>query len=154
MLQGAGNLFLRRDCLTDIGRPCFDTAFALGGGEDLDFFVRLAKRGKRFAWADEAIAYSSVPATRRSLGWALARSYSIGNSDVRVFLKHAPGSLALAGEIAKIGAALLLSPVMLVILAALPNRRMDALRSLCRAAGKIGALCGLHYHEYATTHGG
>ena len=153
MLQGAGNLLLKRDCLAGI-EPCFDTAFSLGGGEDLDFFRRLAKRGKRFAWADEAIARSTVPASRMRLGWVLARAYSVGNSDMRVFLKHDRGAWELAVELTKIAAALLLSPLMLVILLVVPNRAVDVLRTLCRAAGKLGALCGLHYHEYAITHGG
>jgi glycosyltransferase involved in cell wall biosynthesis len=153
MLQGAGNLFLTRECLVEAGTPAFDPAFALAGGEDRDFFVRLARLGKRFAWCDEAVAHSPVPTTRMSLRWLLARAYSIGNSDMRVFLKHAPSPFALCRELAKIAGALLLSPLLLVILVAVPNRWVDALRRLCRAAGKIGALCGLYYHEYATTHG-
>jgi hypothetical protein len=42
---------------------------------------------------------------------------------------------------------------MSLIFVAQPNRRLDGLRLFCRAAGKIVALCGRHYHEYATTHG-
>src|ERR1700761_7114945 len=46
MLQGAGNILIRRDALQDIETPWFDPAFALSGGEDRDFFVRLERAGK------------------------------------------------------------------------------------------------------------
>ncbi len=67
MLEGAGNLLLTRACLESLEAPWFDPAFGLTGGEDRDFFERLAHAGKRFAWADEARAYTIVPASRTSL---------------------------------------------------------------------------------------
>jgi GT2 family glycosyltransferase len=153
MLEGAGNLLFTRDCLEGLKAPWFDPAFGLSGGEDRDFFQRLADAGKRFAWADEAMAYTVVPAARTSLRWMLARAYRIGNSDMRIFLKHRPKPIARAKEGAKIALTLLLSPVLLVILAAVPNRAADVLRRLFRNLGKIAALLGRHYNEYAVTHG-
>lgn len=153
MLEGAGNLLLTRACLEGLEAPWFDPAFGLTGGEDRDFFERLAHAGKRFAWADEAAAYTIVPASRTSLKWTLARAFRIGNSDMRIFLKHRPKHLARAKEYAKIVLALLLSPVLLVILAAVPNCAADTLRRFSRNLGKIAALLGRHYNEYAITHG-
>jgi len=153
MIEGTGNVLMRRACFEDLGPPCFDPGFALTGGEDRDFFTRLRAQGKRFAWADEAVVHAFVPATRARFGWALARAYRVGNSDMRVFLKHGPRAAARARELAKIAAALLLFPPMLAILGAIPNRRAMPLTKLCRAAGKIAALFGSHYNEYATTHG-
>ncbi len=153
MLEGAGNLLLTRACLESLEAPWFDPAFGLTGGEDRDFFERLAKAGKRFAWADEATAHTVVPAARTSLKWTLARAYRIGNCDMRIFLKHRPERFARAKEYAKIALALLLSPVLLVILAAVPNRGADALRRFSRNLGKVAALLGRHYNEYAVTHG-
>ena len=153
MLEGAGNILLTRACLENLGAPWFDPAFALSGGEDRDFFERLAHAGKRFAWADEAIAHTVVPASRTSLKWAMRRAYGIGNAEMRIFLKHRPGPRARLGEYAKIGAALLLSPILLVILAAVPNRAADALRRFFRNIGKIAALLGRHHNGYAVTHG-
>jgi hypothetical protein len=72
---------------------------------------------------------------------------------MRIFLKHRPKLPARAKECAKIALALLLSPLLLVILAAVPNRAADALRRLFRNLGKIAALLGRHYNEYAVTHG-
>ena len=153
MLHGAGNLLIVRAMLEALPRPWFDAAFALTGGEDRDFFMRLKKNGARFAWSDEAVAGSFVPATRTSLKWALSRAYSIGNSDMRVFLKYGPSARARAGEFVRIAAALLLSPILFVILAFSANRRAEALRHLFRAAGKATALLGLQYNEYSVIHG-
>jgi glycosyltransferase involved in cell wall biosynthesis len=153
MLQGAGNLLIRRAVLEEMTAPWFDPQFALSGGEDQDFFVRLAKAGKRFAWSDEARAHGDVPDTRANLGWLLRRAYSVGNSDMRVLLKHRPGPVRLATELLKILASLLLSPLAAVILAASPNRRAVPLQKLFRAAGKLSAMCGARYNEYAVVHG-
>ena len=72
---------------------------------------------------------------------------------MRVLLKHRPGMAKLAVELAKILASLLLSPLAAVILAASPNRKARALQKLFRAAGKLNAMLGRHYNEYAVVHG-
>jgi glycosyltransferase involved in cell wall biosynthesis len=153
MLEGTGNILMARACLEEISAPWFDPNFALGGGEDSEFFTRLRQRGKIFAWADDAVATEYVPASRVTLGWVLRRAYRIGNSDMRVFLKHRRDTGGLLREGTRILAALLLFPVLLVILGAIPNRRIDPVRKLFRAAGKIGALFGRYYDEYSTIHG-
>lgn len=153
MLQGAGNLLIRRSVLEEIQAPWFDPAFALSGGEDREFFVRLQRAGKRFAWVDEARAHGDVPESRASLSWLMRRAYSVGNSDMQVLLKYHPGAARLVLEVAKILAALLLSPLSAVILVASPNRRALALQKLARACGKLSALAGRRYNEYAVVHG-
>ena len=153
MLQGSGNLLMTRAALETLPAPRFDPDFALTGGEDSDFFVRLKQAGVRFAWSDEGVVHTEVPATRTSLKWALSRAYSIGNSDMRVFLKYDPSFAAQLRELGKIAAALLLSPFLFVILAFDANRRANALRRMFRAAGKIAALFGRQYNEYSVIHG-
>ena len=153
MLQGAGNLLIRRAVLEEMTQPWFDPAFALSGGEDRDFFMRLQRAGKRFAWSDQARARGDVPESRANLGWLLRRAYSVGNSDMLVLLKYRPGGLRLAAELIKILASLLLSPLGAVILAASPNRRALPLQKMFRAAGKLSALAGRRYNEYAVVHG-
>ncbi len=154
MIHGTSNVLLCRVCLLRLKGPWFDPAFALTGGEDKEFFTRLRALGTRFAWADEAIAFAHVPATRSNLGWALQRAYRVGNSDMRVFLKHERSARSLVFEIIKIAGALLLSPVQFVVHAAAPGARTADLCRLWRAAGKIAAMCGSHFNEYATIHGG
>jgi succinoglycan biosynthesis protein ExoM len=153
MIEGSGNIIVSRACFEGLAKPCFDPAFALSGGEDRDFFERLRRQGRRFAWAKEAVVHAWVPPSRANLGWALKRAYRVGNSDMRVFLKHAHSRADGARESAKIIGALLLFPVLFVILGLASNRAVDALRRLFRAAGKIAAIGGRTYNEYAVTHG-
>ena len=115
--------------------------------------MRLQAAGARFAWSDEGVAHTFIPATRSSLKWALSRAYSIGNSDMRVVLKYGPDARAWLRECAKIAGALLLSPFLFVILAFDASRRADALRRMFRAAGKAAALFGRQYNEYSVIHG-
>ena len=103
--------------------------------------------------SDEARAHGDVPETRASLSWLLARAYSVGNSDMLVLLKYRPGPVRLTLELVKILAALLLSPLAAAILVASPNRRALALQKLLRACGKLSALAGRRYNEYAVVHG-
>ena len=153
MLEGTGNLLLRRGLLQSMLAPWFDTAFSFTGGEDKDFFVRAKAHGARFAWAADAIIHDFVPSSRANLRWALHRAYSAGNSDMRVFLKHSPKLPAIVDEAIRIGGALLLNPVLFVILAFDPNRRVRPLRKLARAFGKIAAIGGRQYNEYSVIHG-
>jgi succinoglycan biosynthesis protein ExoM len=153
MIEGSGNIIVSRACFEGLAKPCFDPAFALSGGEDRDFFERLRRQGRRFAWAKEARVHAWVPASRAKLSWALMRAYRVGNSDMRVFLKHSHSAADSARETAKIAGALLLFPLLFVILGLASNRAVDALRRLFRAAGKIAAALGRTYNEYAVTHG-
>jgi GT2 family glycosyltransferase len=153
MIEGSGNIIVRRACFEGLAKPCFDPAFALSGGEDRDFFERLRRQGRRFAWCDEAVVHAWVPASRANLRWALSRAYRVGNSDMRVFLKHKNSLAMRMREMAKIAGALLLFPLLFVILGFASNRAVDALRKLFRAAGKIAAIRGRYYDEYAVTHG-
>jgi succinoglycan biosynthesis protein ExoM len=153
MLKGAGNLLVRREVFETIAAPWFDPAFALTGGEDFDFFMRLKKAGCRFAWSDEARALGDVPPRRNELSWTLKRAYSNGNSDMRVILKHQPGLIPVAREGLKILGAVLLSLPLALILGFSPNHRREPLTRLCRAAGKLTAMAGQRYNEYAVVHG-
>lgn len=153
MLQGAGNLLLTRNCLESLEAPWFDPAFALTGGEDREFFARLAEAGMAFAWADEAVAYGDVPEARLNLKWVLSRAYSVGNSDMRVTLKYWPGRLRMTREVAVIAGAFVLSPLLFAAFSHKPKRRLDALALMARAAGKTTALFGGRHDAYSVTHG-
>lgn len=150
-ISSTANVLMHRSCFE--GGRRFDPGFALTGGEDRDFFTRLALAGKRFAWSDDAIVYAYVPATRASLIWALKRAYRAGNSDMRVMLKHGMSFGERTREIAKIISAVVLAPFAYLTFIADPSRSADAIRRVFRAAGKIAALFGRHYNEYAATHG-
>lgn len=154
MIHGTSNVFLTRSCLLGIQRPWFDPQFALTGGEDKEFFTRLKREGARFAWADDAVVVAHVPESRTTLGWALKRAYRVGNSDMRVVLKHERRLGALSLEAGKIVATFFLLPALFALSAPWPSWRTAALCRLWRSAGKFAAVMGAHFSEYATIHGG
>ncbi len=149
-IDSTANVLVSRSCFD--GRR-FDPAFALTGGEDRDFFTRLARDGKRFAWSDEAAVYAMVPASRSSLSWGLARAYRAGNSDMRVMLKYGLSIREMTREIVKIVGAVVTAPFAFLIFIADAARSANAIRRVFRAAGKVAAFFGYHYNEYAVVHG-
>jgi GT2 family glycosyltransferase len=153
MIDSTSNVLVSRACFEGLEKPCFDPAFALTGGEDRDFFERLRRQGRRFAWADEAIAHAWVPASRANLGWVLQRAYRTGNSDMRVFLKHLHTRRDYARELVKIAGAAVVFSALALVQAPIARRSAKALCKLCRAAGKLAAVFGHAYNEYAIVHG-
>jgi len=153
MLEGAGNILITRQCLDGLSAPWFDPAFALSGGEDRDFFERVKASGGRFAWADEALAYTCVPVLRQSLNWVFKRAYGIGNTEMRIFLKYRPTVGARLKEYGKITLALIVMPLFGLLMLAMPRRASDIWRRVFRNAGKLAALAGIIHQPYAVTHG-
>src|SRR5262249_12024991 len=69
------NAFARRALFGDAR---FDPAFGQSGGEDTALFRRLAARGARFAWCDEAVVHEYVTAARHRPGWLAQRAFRGG----------------------------------------------------------------------------
>ncbi|HLY05475.1 MAG TPA: glycosyltransferase family 2 protein [Rhizomicrobium sp.] len=153
MIHGTGNAFLSRQVLAKLARPWFDPGFALTGGEDKDFFTRLKIAGAHLAWADEAVVHTEMPSSRANARWAVKRAFRVGNSDMRVFLKHTHALPAKVFEGVKIGGALVLSLPFVLLAAPLAEWRVLPVCKFARAAGKLSAALGLRYDEYAVTHG-
>lgn len=153
MIHGTSNVLLRRSTFEKLASPWFDTRFALSGGEDKDFFTRLKVAGARFAWADAAVVHAEMPASRSNPGWAIKRAFRVGNSDMRVFIKHNRALREMLMESAKIVAALTLSPPLALLSAPIAELRMLPVCKFARAAGKAAAALGVRYDEYAVIHG-
>jgi succinoglycan biosynthesis protein ExoM len=153
MIHGTSNVLLHRSVFAKIAAPYFDTRFALSGGEDKDFFTLLKLAGARFAWADEAVVHAEMPASRSNPHWAVRRAFRVGNSDMRVFIKHSRMFREKLVESAKIASALALSPPLALLAAPVAEWRMLPLCKFARAAGKVSAALGIRYDEYAVTHG-
>lgn len=152
MIHGAGNIALARKVYTQWA-PRFDEAFSLSGGEDKEFFLRLRKLGARFAFAPEARTYEWIGLSRMTWRWALQRAYRIGNTDMRIAMLHGLTATQWLREFMKAMLAGLIMPVVLVIFAWNPQRRMRALLTLARQAGKVAALFNIHPQVYRTIHG-
>ena len=61
----------------------FDADFNTTGGEDTDYFLRVARQGFPMVWCDEAKVIEKVPVERANLRWILQRAYSDANRFTR-----------------------------------------------------------------------
>jgi succinoglycan biosynthesis protein ExoM len=84
----ASSIWRAATCFTD-AEP-FDPAFGGCGGEDLDLFVRLRRRGARFVWCAEAGVHETIPAGRMELAYQRLRAYSGSQAFSAVTIKNAP----------------------------------------------------------------
>jgi len=58
-----GNVLLNKAICRNQEKP-FNPEFGLSGGEDVDFFGRMMKKGLTFVWCNEAFVYEIVPPDR------------------------------------------------------------------------------------------
>ena len=147
-----GNVLLRGAWLRGMPGP-FDPAYGLTGGEDGDLLSRLAQRGARIVWCDEAIVHEPVDAARLSLRWLLRRALSGGQDFARHSLAGRYGSMS-AGARSLFFLRALLQAVAAAVLSVLcvPLGRHHAARWLTKLAaniGKLSAFWGWQYREYA-----
>jgi succinoglycan biosynthesis protein ExoM len=73
---GTGNALIR-GLLIQQGQR-FDERFGLTGGEDTEFFCRLARAGHKLVWCQEARALEHLPEERMTMRWLLRRGFRSG----------------------------------------------------------------------------
>ncbi|SFH17834.1 Glycosyl transferase family 2 [Nitrosospira sp. Nsp14] len=96
-----GNALVKASWLCNVASP-FDPKLANCGGEDYDFFARIADQGARFEWCDEAEVFEMVPFERQRLAWILERRLrastyywrSRSASRVRMVIRASAGGVA------------------------------------------------------------
>lgn len=131
-----GNFLFRRRILDALPQP-FDPKFGTGG-EDMDFFMRMAKRELVFVWCNEAVAYETVPPARMSRTYMLKRALLRG----RNILKHPNGMWRY------VTISLLAVPLYLIFLPVTTllgdHWFMKYCIKLCDHAGRVLAVVGLN----------
>ncbi len=146
-----GNVLLRAAPVRALG-TAFDPAYGLTGGEDGDMLARLALKGARIVWCDEAMVYEPVEKARLNLKWLLRRALRGGQDFARHALAGRYGQRRAGGLrlIARALAQLVLAAVLAAL--CLPFGRHYAVHWLTKAsanAGKLSIFLGWHYREYA-----
>jgi glycosyltransferase involved in cell wall biosynthesis len=153
LVDSTANILFARPFLDEAARPLFDISFGLTGGGDKEALTRLKRAGARFAWSEAAVVWEQIPASRLTEDWVLKRAYRVGNSDMRVLLRHHSSWTEVGVEILKALAVLAGAPALLLRAWRDETRWIRARMMIWRAAGKLAAFAGLNYREYLVTHG-
>jgi succinoglycan biosynthesis protein ExoM len=73
-----GNVLISKSVFESISS--FDEEFALTGGEDTQFFLRVRQSGFNIIGSSRAVVHESINRSRANLPWILKRAYQSGNS--------------------------------------------------------------------------
>jgi hypothetical protein len=106
-------------------------------------------------WADDAVVYECIPATRTTLRWLLQRAYRLANGRGSPELRRLEGvtrSWVFANGL-KCLARGAFHLVLAIVLRRGAVARVHALVKLASGAGWLTGLLGLRYREYARVHG-
>jgi glycosyltransferase involved in cell wall biosynthesis len=149
MIYGAGSMLIRRATLEHYLDEPFRHDFAFTGGSDEEFFYRCRRDDRSFAWADQAHVFETMPMSRTTIGYVLARRFRKGTGATRVersFAGNISGAVRRwCKALGLIGSAALSLPIM-----AFGGRSgiMHSLTLAARGAGRIAAEFGILYEEY------
>lgn len=148
-----GNLLVRATVLAFADRP-FDERLALTGGSDTHLARRLHQAGCQMVWADQAIVYEHVPASRLKVSWVLKRSFRYGNTFAITERLAYPSSLRQMVRLLK-GLRRVVQGVVGLPWYGLQGRicLLEALLLTFRGLGEITGILGIRYKEYTHIHG-
>ncbi|MBX4873567.1 glycosyltransferase [Rhizobium bangladeshense] len=125
----------------------FEEKMRFTGGTDYLFFNQAIRRGMQVFWADEALVYDIVPASRMTWKWVLQRQYRLGNTFAVSEVLH--GNLKRRLYRAAYGATrVMLGLAMLPAIVISPYWGMRALTHVLRGAGMVNGILGHAYQEY------
>lgn len=142
------NVLLRAAIPGALGRM-FDNQFALTGGEDTDFFMRVHRAGYRIVWAADAVVTETVPPSRTTVGWVLRRGYREWGSHSRCESVLYPSATVRAARILKATTLIAAGFAFLPVGALLGRHQLvRSMLLVARGAGSLAGLLGRHYAEY------
>jgi hypothetical protein len=152
LVDSTANVLIAASALRQMGERPFDERMALTGGSDKQLFSRMARKGFRFAWSEEALVTELIPASRVTAKWLLMRGYRLGMTDMMVERFHKGRLRTLMGEAPRIVAGFLVGTLGAATTLD-RGKRVVRLGKLYRAIGKIAGIAGLRYEEYRKVHG-
>lgn len=126
----------------------FDPAFGLSGGEDTDFFQRLARQGVRFVWCREAAVYERISRDRANIRWLMRRQFRNGGVHIKAKrLKAGERALCLVVLALLLPVSLLLYGITILVVWR-PSFVFALARRLAFHLGALTFCLGWEYREY------
>ena len=144
VVSTASSLWRRDTCFTD-AEP-FDPAFGVSGGEDLDLFLRLQARGRRFVWCAEASVWETIPASRTALRFQALREFTGAQVYTATSVRHSNAPWVRTADIMARGAVQVAIGTGAVVVAGLlapitgPAGRRRLVRHIFKTAAGAGKL--------------
>ncbi len=77
-IEGGVPLLIRRDALAPYLAGPVSEGLGSGGGGHREFLARCRSDGRRFAWADDARLWKTVPPAQATVRWLLTRAFRSG----------------------------------------------------------------------------
>ena len=131
-----GNLLFRR-AIVPAGEAPFREQFGTGG-EDKDFFMRMAQAGWQFVWCNEAVVFETVPPSRQTRRYMLGRALLRGRNSLKLSRGRA---VLLAKSMAAVPLYALALPFTLI---AGQHHFMKLCIRFCDHSGRLLTLVGLN----------
>jgi succinoglycan biosynthesis protein ExoM len=140
------NVLFRAKILDD-GVSAFDESLGLSGGEDSDFFLRVAHAGYPIVWIDSAVIHEWNPPSRTRTAWILRRAFNVGNNWAGFRQNFRPSARMALRGLAK---GLLLLPV-----SVLRGRHkiVSSMELVATGVGYLVGKSGLRFERYRKTDG-
>lgn len=147
------NVLIRAQILRTMNK-IFDERFALTGGEDTHFFMRVYRAGYKLVWADLAIVHEWIPQSRTNAKWILQRGYRCHSTYGLCEKELKPLTRVLFRRISTGSARIAIGMISLLPSIVLSRHLfVQALLQICRGAGMLSGLMGRSYEEYQSIHG-
>ena len=131
----------------------FDERLALTGGSDTHFFMRVHRAGFKIVWANDALVYEWIPASKANAKWILQRTYRTRNTFTMCMLEFDSSMTVRVSRIAK-GVGRIVQGLLFIAPSLLGGRSalIKALQYIYGGAGTLSGVIGKRYEEYKTIH--
>lgn len=126
----------------------FDERFNFTGSEDSYFGVTALKAGAKICWANNAIAYETIPSKRAKLKWLIKRSYNGANTFTYILKLEKNYFGLLKKTIINVVYFLFGAMTLIVILFPFKCKYWGVLK-MSESVGGFAGLFGIQFHEYA-----
>ena len=148
-IHAAGNFLARADVFREVDSPWFSPEYALTGGEDDDFFLRLKELGYTFAQTANAVVHERMPATRCTPRWLLDRALMNGSSWARIRMRRRPTGWTPSLEAVKIAAGFVFGALTICLFFWSRARAFRGVYRIYRSLGKVRGMQGKQQQYYS-----